>query len=53
MFGRMEIPGDRDLILLELECCRIRFFHRPSRYLQARIDELEYALDRYRRGEDV
>ncbi len=53
MFGEMEIPDDKDRIIMELDRCRKGFFHHPSRYLQTRIDYLEYALDRFRRDGDV
>lgn len=53
MFGDMDIPDDRDMIVMELNRCRRGFCLYPSRYLQTRIDYLEYALDRFRRDEDV
>lgn len=53
MFGEMEIPDTRDEIIMELDRCRRGFLLYPSRHLQTKIDYLEYALDRFRREEDV
>lgn len=53
MFGEMDIPDDKEKTVLELNRCRRGFFRHSSRYLQARIDYLEYALDRFRRDDDV
>lgn len=53
LFGRMWIPDDKDSILKELQGCRNRHLEHPSRYLQTRIDYLEYALDSFRRTENV
>ena len=48
LFGKMKIPDDKDSIVKELDRCKNRFLESPTRYLQARIDELEYALDAFR-----
>lgn len=53
LFGKMIIPDDKESILKELDRCKNRFMEVPTRYLQARIDELEYALDMFRRAENV
>ena len=49
LFGKMDIPDDYETIIFELSRCKKRFLAFPSRYLQSRIDELEYALDEFRR----
>ena len=53
LFGKMKIPDDKDSIVKELDRCKNRFLESPTRYLQARIDELEYALDAFRRADNV
>lgn len=53
LFGKMKIPDDKDSIVKELNRCKNRFLESPTRYLQARIDELEYALDKFRRSDNV
>ena len=53
LFGKMKIPDDKDSIVKELDRCKNRFLGSPTRYLQARIDELEYALDAFRRYDNV
>ena len=53
LFGKMRIPDDKESIIKELERCKKRFLESPTRYLQARIDELEYALDKFRRADNV
>ena len=52
LFGDMKIPEDKKSIIKELDRCKNRFLECPTRYLQTRIDELEYALDRFRRSDD-
>lgn len=53
MFGEMEISDTRDEIIMDPDRCRRGFLLYPSGYLQTKIDYLEYALDRFRREEDV
>ena len=53
LFGEMEIPDEREAIIMELRMCKQGFRFRPSRYMQTRIDYLEYALDMFRRDGDV
>ena len=53
LFGKMKIPDDKESIIKELDRCKNRFLESPTRYLQARIDELEYALDVFRRSDNV
>ena len=53
LFGKMKIPDDKDSIVKELDRCKKRFAEYPTRYLQTRIDELEYALDAFRRYDNV
>ena len=53
LFGKMKIPDDKDSIVKELTRCKNRFLESPTRYLQVRIDELEYALDKFRRSGNV
>ena len=53
LFGKMRIPDDKESIIKELDRCKNRFLESPTRYLQARIDELEYALDKFRRADNV
>ena len=53
LFGKMRIPDDKESIIKELDRCKNRFLESPTRYLQTRIDELEYVLDTFRRSDDV
>ena len=53
LFGNMKIPYDKDSIVKELDRCKNRFLESPTRYLQTSIDELEYALDAFRRYDNV
>ena len=53
LFGKMKIPDDKDSIVKELDRCKNRFLESPTTDLQARIDELEYALDAFRRYDNV
>lgn len=53
LFGKMKIPDDKDSIVKELNRCKNRSLESPTRYLQVRIDELEYALDAFRRSDNV
>ena len=53
LFGKMKIPDDKDSLAKELDRCKNRFLESPTRYLQTRIDELEYALDAFRRSDNV
>lgn len=52
LFGKMDIPDDKKSIRDEIERCKERFLFAPTRYLQTRIDYLEYALDQFRRTEE-
>ena len=53
LFGKMKIPDDKESIVNDLNRCKNRFLESPTRYLHARIDELEYALDAFRRDDNV
>ena len=53
LFGKMKIPDDKESIVKELDRCKNRFLESPTRYLQARIDELEYTLVAFRRSDNV
>lgn len=53
LFGKIEIPNTKEEIMLELEICKTNYNNYPSRYILAKIDTLEEALDMFRREEDV
>ena len=53
LFGKIEIPDTKEEIMLQLEICKTNQWNHPSRYLLAKIDVLEEALDMFRRTEDV
>ena len=53
LFGKIEIPYTKEEIMLQLEICKTNYWNHPSRYLLAKIDALEEALDMFRRTEDV
>ena len=53
LFGKIKLPDDKESIAKELDRCRNRFLISPTRYLQTKTDELEYALDTCRRLENV
>lgn len=53
LFGKIEIPDTKEEIMLQLEICKTNYWNYPSRYLLAKIDTLEEALDIFRRTEDV
>lgn len=49
LFGIIEIPNEERKIRQELMKCRRMFRTLPSRYMQAKIDCLEDAIDQLRR----
>lgn len=53
LFGKMKMPNSKEALFVELERCRNRFLNAPTRYLQTKIDYLEYALDEFRRKGNV
>lgn len=53
LFGKMQIPDDIKSINAEIERCKNRFYTRPTKYLQCRVDCLEEVLDLLRRDKDV
>lgn len=53
LFGKIEIPDTKEEIMLQLEIHKTNYWNHPSRYLLAKIDALEEALDMFRRTEDV
>lgn len=47
------IPDERQEVEKELILWKERYLKTPSSYIQSRIDSLEFALDIFRRKEDV